>query len=81
MDWMGRKWIFGTRGERLQENDGDGKGAFRLHAIAPEAGTDRGTAGFGDVPWRTRLGLLRVGHVRRGLVADANGVEGDEGGV
>lgn len=45
---------------------------FRFHGRA---------AALGDVPGRSGLGVVGVGHVGRGLGVDADGVEGDEGGV
>lgn len=43
--------------------------------------TNRGPAGFCYVPRRARLGMVGVGHVGSGLIADTDSVYYDEGGV
>lgn len=68
-------------GEEDAQHDGDGEAGLGLLAVAAQAGPHGGSAASGDVPRRARLRLVWVGHVGRGLGVDADGEEGDEGGV
>lgn len=72
---------FLRRGRVLQQENGNCEGAFRLLAVAYKRGRYGWPAGLGDVPWRARLWVLGVTHVGGGLGVDADGVEGDEGGM
>lgn len=63
------------------KDDGYREGAFGLHAITLQGGLDGRPAGSRDVPRRPRLGIFGVRHVGAGLVADADGVKGEQDGV
>ncbi len=52
-----------------------------MHAIPLQGRLDRRPTGSRDVPRGPRLGLFGVRHVGAGLVADADGVEGEQDGV
>ena len=65
-------------GEYERHDDRDGESRLGLLAISKQIWSHRWATALSDVPWRSRLRVGRIAHVRSGLAVYADSPESDE---